>query len=284
VSGKRAHFLKPTGPDESMTEFRLLDDDEPDPVTVHREHGTSPLFLTCDHAGRRIPRRLGDLGLPAAELTRHIAWDIGALATSKLISDRLDATLVEQVYSRLVVDCNRAPNMPSFIAPISETSEIPGNVALDPSEIAAREREIHRPYHDAIAKLLDGRAAAGHESVLVAMHSFTPVFKGVKRKWQIGLLYHRDTRVAQILHELLAGEGLEVGDNEPYAITDTSDYGIPVHGEQRGIPHIEIELRQDLIADEKGQREWAGRLVPLFERIPALLKREAVPIARRMQP
>ena len=267
-----------------MTEFRLLDRDEPHPVVVHREQGTSPLFLTCDHAGRRIPRRLGDLGLPASELTRHIAWDIGALATSKLISDRLDATLVEQVYSRLVVDCNRAPDMPSFIAPISESTEIPGNVRLDPSEIAAREREIHRPYHDTIVELLDGRAAAGHESVLIAMHSFTPVFKGAQRKWQIGLLYHRDTRVARILHGLLAGQGLEVGDNEPYAITDTSDYGIPVHGEQRGIPHIEIELRQDLIADEKGQREWAGRLAPLFERVPALLKREPVAIAGKIHP
>jgi predicted N-formylglutamate amidohydrolase len=260
-----------------MTDFRLLAADEPHPVVVHREGGTSPIFLTCDHAGRRIPQKLGDLGLPASELTRHIAWDIGALATAKLISDRLDATLVEQIYSRLVIDCNRAADMPGFIAPLSETTEIPGNIGLDPGEIAAREGEIHRPYHDAIVKLLDARAAAGRTSVLIAMHSFTPVFRGVQRKWQIGLLYNRDTRVARILHEMLANNGLEVGDNEPYAITDTSDYGIPVHGEQRGIPHIEIELRQDLIADERGQREWADRLTPLFEQIPARLA--AVPEA-----
>ncbi|MDZ4736461.1 MAG: N-formylglutamate amidohydrolase [Rhodospirillaceae bacterium] len=254
-----------------MSDYRLLDDDEPHPVVVHREYGTSPLFFTCDHAGRRIPRRLGDLGLPATELTRHIAWDIGALATSKLVADRLDATLVEQVYSRLVVDCNRAPDMPTFIAPLSETTEIPGNKNLEPAEFAAREREIHRPYHDRIVTLLDQRAVTGRRDVLIAMHSFTPVFKDVSRRWQIGLLYNRDTRVARILKGLLAGHGLEIGDNEPYAITDTSDYGIPVHGEQRGIPHIEIEIRQDLIADEQGQREWAGRLASVFDKIPACL-------------
>jgi predicted N-formylglutamate amidohydrolase len=113
----------------------------------------------------------------------------------------------------------------------------------------------------------------GRSSVLIAMHSFTPVFKGVARRWQIGLLYNRDPRVARILHELLAPTGLEVGDNEPYAITDTSDYGIPVHGERRGIPHVEIEIRQDLIADAPGQREWAGRLAPMFEEVARRLTR-----------
>jgi predicted N-formylglutamate amidohydrolase len=256
-----------------MTGLRLLGPDEPPPVVVHRENGASALFLTCDHAGRRIPRRLGDLGLPASERERHIAWDIGILGTSKLVSDMLDATLVEQVYSRLVVDCNRAPDMPGFIATISETTEIPGNRNLSADDVAARTDEIHRPYHDRIAELLDTRAMRGRSSVLIAMHSFTPVFKGVARRWQIGLLYNRDPRVARILHELLAPTGLEVGDNEPYAITDTSDYGIPVHGERRGIPHVEIEIRQDLIADAAGQREWAGRLAPMFEEVARRLTR-----------
>jgi predicted N-formylglutamate amidohydrolase len=257
-----------------MTDFCLLEPDEPHPVVVHRENGRSDLFLTCDHAGKRLPRRLGNLGLPPAELERHIAWDIGALATSKLISKRLDATLVEQVYSRLVVDCNRAPDMPSFIAPVSETTEIPGNRGLTAEQVAARLREIHKPYHDRIVQLLDARAAAGRRTVLVAMHSFTPVFKGMARRWQIGLLYNRDRRVARILRELLAPTGLAVGDNEPYAITDTSDYGIPVHGEQRGIPHVEIEIRQDLIADAPGQREWAERLAPMFAELLRRLPRE----------
>ncbi len=256
-----------------MTGYRLLGRDEPSPFVVHRPNGRSDLFLTCDHAGRRIPQRLGDLGLPAAERARHIAWDIGILETTRLISDRLDATLVEQVYSRLVADCNRSPDMPSFIATVSETTGIPGNCDLAPEEIAARIAEIHKPYHDRIVELLDGRAAEGKRSVLIAMHSFTPVFKGAARPWQIGLLYHRDRRVADILKELLADTSLTVGDNEPYAITDTSDYGIPVHGEQRGIPHIEIELRQDLIATPDGQREWADRLAPMFEDVLRRLPR-----------
>lgn len=252
-----------------MPDISLLDDDEPDPVVVHRGSGTSPLFLTCDHAGRRIPRKLGDLGLPSRELERHIAWDIGALATAKLLSERLDAPLVEQVYSRLVVDCNRPTRSPTFIAPLSESTEIPGNLNLSPADVAAREREIHRPYHARITQMLDARMAAGKPTVLIAMHSFTPVYKGVARPWQIGLLYNRDARMAAILHELLADTGLTVGDNEPYAITDDSDYGIPVHGEQRGLPHIEIEIRQDLIESEAGQREWAERLAPMFEEATA---------------
>jgi predicted N-formylglutamate amidohydrolase len=247
-----------------VTEPTLLADDEPRPVVVHNADGPSPLFLTCDHAGRRIPRRLGDLGLPPGELVRHIAWDIGALATSKLLSAALDAPLVEQVYSRLVVDCNRPTRSPTFVTPLSESTPITGNQDLSAEAIGAREREIYRPYHDRIAAMLDARLAAGRPTVLIAMHSFTPVYKGVARPWQIGLLYNRDARVAGILHELLAGTGLTVGDNEPYAITDDSDYGIPVYGEQRGLPHIEIEIRQDLIEGEAGQREWAERLAPMF--------------------
>lgn len=256
-----------------MTDFRLLEPDEPHPATVHRENGTSDLFITCDHAGKRIPRRLGDLGLPAGERERHIAWDIGILETSKRMADILDATLVAQVYSRLVVDCNRDPSMQSYIAAISEATAIPGNIGLSDEQVAARTREIYKPYHDRIVSLLDARAAAKRRTVLVAMHSFTPVFKGIARPWQIGLLYNRDKSVARILHELLSTTCLTVGDNEPYAITDTSDYGIPVHGEQRGIPSIEIEIRQDLIAHEPGQREWAQRMAWMFRQVLERLPR-----------
>ncbi len=168
-----------------------------------------------------------------------------------------------------MVDCNRPTRSPTFIPPLSESTEIPGNLDLNAAAIAARTDAIHGPYHACISAMLDARKAAGVPTVLVAMHSFTPEYKGVARPWQIGLLYNRDARVANILHELLAGTGLTVGDNEPYAITDDSDYGIPVHGEGRGLPHIEIEIRQDLIGDEAGQRAWAQRLAPMFEEAAA---------------
>jgi predicted N-formylglutamate amidohydrolase len=144
---------------------------------------------------------------------------------------------------------------------LSELTEIPGNHALHPDHADARVREIFDPYHDAIAAELDRRRDDGRTSLLLAVHSFTPVYKSQSRPWHIGLLYNRDDRVARVLMELMGREpGLVVGDNEPYAITDEGDYTIPVHGEQRGLPHIEIEVRQDLIESEAGQREWAARL------------------------
>lgn len=243
------------------TPYRLLGPDDPPAVTVERLDGRSALFMTCDHAGREIPLRLGDLGVPEAELARHIAWDIGALGVARRLSEQLDAALVSQTYSRLVIDCNRQPSRHDAMTRLSELTEIPGNHALHPDHADARVREIFDPYHDAIAAELDRRRDDGRTSLLLAVHSFTPVYKSQSRPWHIGLLYNRDDRVARVLMELMGREpGLVVGDNEPYAITDEGDYTIPVHGEQRGLPHIEIEVRQDLIESEAGQREWAARL------------------------
>jgi predicted N-formylglutamate amidohydrolase len=244
---------------------RLLGDGDPEPVRVLRPEGGSDFFLAADHAGRAIPRCLGDLGLPASELGRHIAWDIGIAGVTEKLSELLDATAVLQAYSRLVIDCNRRPDWDSSIPTISELTQIPRNAGVFPSERVARQREIFQPYHQRIAGLLDARAAAGRRSVLVAMHSFTPVFKGERRDMQIGILYNRDARLARIMLELLRAEGdLVVGDNAPYAITDASDYTVPVHGEQRGLAHVEIEIRQDLLGDAAGQAAWAGRLARLL--------------------
>ena len=236
----------------------LLDDDEPPPVQTVRESGASPFFLACDHAGNRAPRRLGDLGVPQDEWQRHIAWDIGAAGVTRFLAERLDAFAVLQTYSRLVIDCNRPPDVPSSIPELSEYTPIPGNRALTAADRAMRVNEIFRPYHDRIRTELDRRR--GVPTALVTVHSFTPVFKGMARPWHMGLLYNRDNRLAKALGDVLAREdGLVVGDNEPYSVSDATDYTIPVHGEQRGLPHIEIEIRQDLIADEAGQRIWADR-------------------------
>jgi predicted N-formylglutamate amidohydrolase len=219
----------------------------------------------CDHGGRRLPRRLGDLGLPEAELQRHIAWDIGISATTHILAEALDAFAIHQAYSRLVIDCNRDPGVETSIVTLSELTEIPGNHGLSQADRRAREQEIFWPYHRRITTALDRRGAAGRKTVFIAMHSFTPVYKGVARPWHVGMLYNRDSRFAHALQGLLEGEGdLVVGDNEPYAVSDLTDYSIPVHGERRGLPHVEIEIRQDLIAAPEGQRAWALRLARLL--------------------
>jgi predicted N-formylglutamate amidohydrolase len=236
----------------------LLTAEDPAPVRVLREAGMSDLFLTADHAGRVIPASLHDLGVSDAERERHIAWDIGIAGVTEHLSGLLDATAVFQTYSRLVIDCNRDPSWPTAMPEISEYTPIPGNQNLTAGAKSARVAEIFTPYHDRIRTLLDVRA--NRRTVLVAMHSFTPSFKGEHRTMQVGMLYNKDVRLAHILLDLLRQEdGLTVGDNAPYAVTEDSDYGIPTHGEKRGLPHIEIEIRQDLIATPDTQKAWAGR-------------------------
>ena len=265
----------PMAPDPMMRDdrARLIGEADPAPVRVLRPDGASQFFLTADHAGRAIPRRLGNLGLPESELGRHIAWDVGIAGVTEKLTEVLDATAVLQVYSRLIIDCNRKPEWASSIPALSELTLIPDNENIPPGEREARRREIFAPYHDCIAELLDQRRAPGRRTVLVAMHSFTPVFKGEPRDIEIGILYNRDARLANILLDLLRSEGdLVVGDNAPYAITDASDYTVPVHGEGRGLPHVEIEIRQDLIGDELGQAAWAARLARLLPLADARLR------------
>jgi predicted N-formylglutamate amidohydrolase len=242
----------------------LLAPDEPRPVELERADGTSPFVILCDHAGNRLPRALGNLGLADAELNRHIAWDIGASGVATRLGAWLDAVVVRQRYSRLAIDCNRAPDHADSIAERSEATTIPGNIGLDAAARAARRQAIFAPYHNAIAALLERREKAGRETIVVAQHSFTPVYHGVARPWHAGMLYNREPRLAHVLGDLLRVEGFIVGDNEPYQLSPTSDYTIPVHAEGRGLAYVEIELRQDLIAGDGGQAEWAERLARLL--------------------
>ena len=240
---------------------QILADDEPAPFSVEHERGASPFLVICDHAGRRLPRSLGTLGLDAADLSRHIAWDIGARGVGAQLARLLDAPLIAQTYSRLAIDCNRPLTSPSSITPLSERTEIPGNRDLTDAERAARATGIFAPYHARIAAEIDARTARGQPTILVSMHSFTPVFKDFARPWHVGMLYNRDARLAHALLDLIRADGRFVaGDNEPYSVSDGTDYSVPVHGERRGLPHIEIEVRQDLIENESGQRAWAGHL------------------------
>jgi predicted N-formylglutamate amidohydrolase len=264
-------------PANRATAGKLLGADDPPPVQVLRQDGRSDFLLTADHAGRAIPRRLGTLGLPDSELARHIAWDIGIAGVTEQLSESLDAAAVLQNYSRLVIDCNRQPGLDSSISTLSELTPILGNENLSPAEREVRRREIFLPYHEHIVELLDRRRMAGQRTALIAMHSFTPVFKGVARAVEVGILYNRDPRFAHIMLDLLRHQGdLSVGDNQPYAVGDLSDYTVPVHGEGRGLPHVEIEIRQDLIADPAGQAAWATRLARLLPEADARLQESGV--------
>jgi predicted N-formylglutamate amidohydrolase len=239
----------------------VLADDEPAPLILERPQGTANFVIAVDHAGAMIPRRLADLGLPQSELRRHIAWDIGALAVARQVSSLLDAPLIAQRYSRLVIDCNRDPNVASSIPTLSEWVEIPGNRGLGDLEMAARRAEIFDPYHAAIRALLDARRAAGRKTILVAQHSMTNLYKAERRDMHAAILYNRDRRFAGLLLERLRREReLIVADNQPYCVSDETDYTVPRHGEARGLPHVEIEIRQDLVSDPAGQSEWAERL------------------------
>ena len=243
----------------------MLGPGEPSPVRRLNPNGTSDFLLTADHAGRRIPQALGDLGLPPRELRRHIAWDIGIAGVTRRLAERLDAAAVLQRYSRLVVDCNRPPEAPSAFPEVSETTLVPGNADLSAEQKERRRQAIFSPYHAAIAAMLARRRVTGRRTVYVAMHSFTPVFKGVEREMHCAVLYNRDPRLSLAMAALLRAEGeLTVGENEPYRLSDETDYGVPVHAGRGGLDYVEIEIRQDLIDAPAGQAAWAERLARLL--------------------
>lgn len=249
---------------------------EPAPVQVVRAEGQSPFFLVCDHASKQIPAALDKLGLPDHEIDRHIGWDIGAAAVAHHISEAFDATLVLQGYSRLVVDCNRQPHVASSIPAVSEATEVPGNRGLTAEAAAQRVERIFAPYHNRITELLDSREQRRQRSILIAVHSYTPVYHGEQRPWHIGIQYNRAPALSHcMIAELSQDAALCVGDNRPYRVDDTTDYTIPMHAEARDLPHLLIEVRHDLIEDAAGQREWAQRLIAVLPAALARFDREA---------
>jgi predicted N-formylglutamate amidohydrolase len=248
---------------------RLIEQAHGEAAVVTNSGARSPFLLLGDHAGRGMPSRLGDLGLSQADLDRHIAWDIGVAGLGRRLAERLDAAFIAQRYSRLVIDCNRDPSRADSICEVSDGSIIPGNANLAPAERAARIAEVFTPYHARIATELDARAALGLPTVVVALHSFTPVMQEFRRPWRFGILHlgqsaFSDAMLARLRAEPDAGE---VGDNEPYRMDDV-DFTIPHHAIGRGLDYVELEVRQDLIAEDAGQHEVAERLARV---LPAAL-------------
>ncbi|MET0268872.1 MAG: N-formylglutamate amidohydrolase [Sphingomonas sp.] len=218
---------------------------------------SSPFLLTGDHAGVLIPASLDSLGLSDAERARHIACDIGVRELGRRLATLLDATFVHQRYSRLVIDCNRDPASPEAIPAVSDGTAIPGNRDLADADRDARIAAIHAPYHAAVADLLDARV--GRPTVLVALHSFTPVMAGIARPWDIGILHDGgDAAFARAVLEWLDGQaGFTTGDNEPYRM-DATDHSVPRHAYPRALPYVEVEFRQDHLSAPDGIARWAA--------------------------
>ena len=247
-----------TGRDDTGS---LLSAGDPAPVEVDFEDSASPVLLVCEHAGRAVPERLGDLGVSPSDMDRHIAWDVGAGPVARLMSEKLGATLVRQNYSRLVVDCNRPFDAESCFPPVSDETAVPGNQGLSETQRQQRFNEIHRPFHDRVAALLDARRQ--RPTLLIAVHSYTKQLNGgPERPWHLGLLFNRDDSLSRRLMPHLATRApdLNLVFNEPYSVDDYTDYTIPVHGEARGLPHLLLEIRNTEIRDEAGQAYWAGLL------------------------
>ncbi len=245
----------------------LLQTDDPHPFGVENPEGTSAILFVSDHAGRAIPRQLGDLGLPNEELARHIGYDIGIHGVTTELARNLNAAYIFQTYSRLVIDCNRQPGKPQSIVLQSDGTVVPANVALSPDAIRQREDEILHPYQDQIDLTLRARAATGQPTVLFAMHSCTNRLRmdPRDRPWEISVIADRDWRLGTALVEVLRAEtSLCIGVNEPYTVNMAMDYTVPLHAEAKGNPYVEIEIRQDLIGDAAGQAHWAQLLTRLF--------------------
>lgn len=252
---------------------------EPPSFEIVREGAESRILLLCDHASNRVPDSIGggSLGLPEPDMARHIAYDIGARGVALGLSRRLGATALLSNFSRLVIDPNRGEDDPTLVMRLYDGTIIPANRQVTPQEVERRLDAYHRPYHAAIDAEIDRRMEAGCRPALVSIHSYTPKLRaGLPRPWHIGVLWHRDGRLAEpLLAGLRAEADLCVGENEPYSGQLEGDT-LSRHGTRRGLAHVLIEIRHDLIATETGQDAWAKRLAPLLTRAVAAVERGEV--------
>lgn len=240
----------------------LLDTHDPYPVSVSNKESLSPFFMVCDHAGCLIPSQLAHLGLHETDRYRHIAWDIGIEKVGAGLASLLDATFVAQIYSRLVIDCNRGLNNLTLIPEVSDGLPILGNQNLTSEQKQSRITEIYEPYHHKIARLITERLKTDIDTIFISLHSFTPEMKdGFKRPWHAGILHGQNNQFSMIFKKILEENyAYPIGDNQPYALSPKNDYTVPTHAYQKNLPYLELEIRQDLITTQEQQQEWAERL------------------------
>jgi len=233
-----------------------------DPFELLNPTGKANLLLLCDHASNAMPPRYKHLGLDPADVERHIAYDIGAAGVTRHLAQLMDAPALLSRWSRLLIDLNRDPSDPSAMPEISDSTPVPGNRNIPPAERQARITRYFTPYHRAVAERLQAFRKRTAVPCIFAVHSFTPRLKdGEPRPWHAGVLWDKDPRLAlPLLNTLRPQRDIEVGDNEPYSAREPKGYTVEQHAVKAGLPHASIEIRQDLIGDEKGQKSWAERL------------------------
>ena len=238
----------------------ILTERDPAPFGERNPEGRSRLLFISDHHLNRVPESLDKLGLPDEELGRHIGYDIGIAWAGEYLSDRFDAPMVHSTYSRLVIDCNRVPGAPGSMPEVADGTEVPGNWALTDAQREARRLEIFEPYHATVRHRIEAMEADGRLPIVVALHSFTPQLRdgGTWRPWEIGILWNQDERLARPLIDTLRDDlSLSIGDNEPYSGRGVGGFSLNAHPEAKGLPHVAVEFRQDLVGDEAGARKWA---------------------------
>ena len=252
------------GPAQSLpdeTKHPLIGPGDAPPYFRHNEAGRACLLIVADHAGRYFPAAMNRLGLAEWVVDRHVAWDIGSDELARCLADRLDAPAILAGFSRLLIDPNRQLHDATSVIEVSDGIAIPGNQGLSEADKARRVQSFFQPYHDAIAARLDAFEAEGKVPAMLSVHTCTPVFSEVVRPWHIGIMWDRDPRIAvPMMESLRRTDGVCIGDNEPYSGRHPHDFTIDFHAERRGLPHVGIEVRQDLVSDTEGARHWAGVL------------------------
>ena len=249
-------------------DYPLIGPEDPAPYTVYNEAGAAKVLVLCDHASRAIPKGMNQLGVADWVLERHVAFDIGAASVARALADGLDAPAVLAGYSRLVVDPNRQLCDPSAFIQINEGIAIPGNFELSAREKQPRIESFFEPYHAEIERRLDAFRSRGITPAVISVHSCTPVFDRVVRRWHLGVMWDKDSRIAKrLIQELNRVDRVCVGENEPYSGKDPHDYTLDHHAEPAGLPYVGLEVRQDLVNTDDGAREWAGILTSALKEV-----------------
>lgn len=251
-------------------DYPLIGPGDPPPFMTYNDNGKAPVLLAADHACPFFPAGMNQLGLADWVLDQHVAWDIGSDMLTRFLADRLDAQTVLAGFSRLIVDPNRNLEDPSAFIEVSDGIAIPGNIDLSETQKALRVQSFFRPYHDAITHKLQAFEQQGIVPALISIHTCTPVFDRIVRPWHIGIMWDKDPRLPRpLIDQFRRMEEVCIGDNEPYSGRHPHDYTIDHHAEPAGLPHVGIEVRQDLVSDADGAHKWAGILADALEDILA---------------